>query len=497
MVRDVASLPLSAIGDFERLPVAGLVLELDGTLIAVNAAATQLFGLRQDAVGQSGWSVIPGLRDGWEALLACAHERGSASTSLAVEARVIDLTASLREIDSEGEIRTVVLGLAIDVTRHKLAGEAQARVELEPKQRLESLGLVAGGIAHDFNNQLVSVLAEASGAREDTTLSESTREVFRRIEVSAKRMALLTRQLLAYAGRGRFVSELTDPDELLDQAREQLHKLVSKGASVLEITPSADRIAIEADRGLLRQVIVNLVTNAREALPQGGGTVVVASRLVSRAGAAWWQLEISDDGAGIDQKTIGRIFDPFFTTKVDHHGLGLSAVLGIVRRLGGDIDLDSQPGKGARFRVQLPVVPGAAPKRARATSKQTPIVSLKGMRVLIADDEPTVLSTVRRLLERRGATVVTANDGREAEARMRQETFGLVLFDVMMPGLTGYELLPIARQLQPHAPVMLMSGYTERTRVGAEEEPDKFLEKPFTTKTLDKAIEEVLREHGD
>jgi two-component system cell cycle sensor histidine kinase/response regulator CckA len=481
--------PLVLVSDFERLPVAGLVLEVDGTLVAANAAATRLFGLGEDAVGQKGWEVIPGLRAGWDALIADARERGSASTSFALDTRAIDLTATLRDNG-----RTVVFGLAIDVTHHKLAGEAQARADMDSKQRLESLGLVAGGIAHDFNNQLVSVLAEASAAREDDSLTDTTREALRRIEGAAKRMAQLTRQLLAYAGRGRFVTELTDPDELLDQEREQLERIVNKGASLLEIAPGAGTIAIEADRSLLRQVITNLVSNASDALPEGGGTVRITSRLVSRAGVPWWQMEVSDDGSGMDAKTLARIFDPFFTTKVNHHGLGLSAVHGIVRRLGGDIEVDSQTGKGARFRVRLPVVPGAEAKRKRSTSKQTPIPGVKGMRVLVADDESTVRSTVRRLLERRGATVVTANDGLEAQARMREEAFALVLFDVMMPGLSGYELLPIARKLQPHAAVMLMSGFTERSRADSEDEPDIFLEKPFSTKTLDKAIEELLKD---
>ncbi|MDB4954114.1 MAG: uncharacterized protein JWO36_1683 [Myxococcales bacterium] len=488
----VANSPLAAISEFERLPVAGLVIELDGTIVATNCAADRLFGLADDAIGQPVWEVIPGLRDGWPELVAGATERASASTSFALDTRAIDLTASLRDIG-----RTVLFGLAIDVTHHKLAGEAQARADIDSKQRLESLGLVAGGIAHDFNNQLVSVLAEASAAREDGTLSEPTREALRRIEGSAKRMAQLTRQLLAYAGRGRFVTELTDPDELLDQAREQLAHLVNKGASVLEITPGAGTIAIEADRGLLRQVITNLASNASDALPEGGGTVRITSRLISRAGVAWWQLEVSDDGSGMDSKTLAKIFDPFFTTKPNHHGLGLSAVHGIVRRLGGDIEVDSQVGKGARFRIRLPVVPGAEAKRKRSTSKQDPVPSVKGMRVLIADDEATVRATVSRLLERRGAIVVVASDGREAEARMREEIFGLVLFDVMMPGLSGYELLPIARRLQPQAAVMLMSGFTERTRSVSDEEPDKFLEKPFTTKTLDMAIEELLQDRAE
>jgi two-component system cell cycle sensor histidine kinase/response regulator CckA len=478
---------VGALGEFERLPVAGLVLELDGTIVAINAAAIRLFGAT--GAGVPVWDLIPKLQQAWAALVDGARERGSASTSIALDTRSIDLTATLRDIGAEPS-RQIVFCIAIDVTHHRLAGEsAHLRGENESQNRFESLGLVAGGIAHDFNNQLVSVLAEASAAREDTTLTETTRDALRRIEAAAKRMAQLTRQLLAYAGRGRIQSELLDPDELLEQAREQLTKLVRDGA--LEIKAASGSVVVEADRSLLRQVLTNLVANASEALPAGGGSVSIETRLVLKHDKAWWQLEVIDNGVGITAGDVTRIFDPFFTTKPGRHGLGLSAVHGIVRRLHGEIEVDSQLGTGARFRLRLPVIPNAQPKRKRSTSKQQPMPTLRGMRILIADDEPSVRATVRRLLERRGATVVSADDGIDAAARMAEGTYGLMLFDVTMPGKTGYDLLALARATHPTTPVMLMSGYTEAG--SGEEEPDLFLEKPFTTKTLDAAIEDLLK----
>jgi signal transduction histidine kinase len=465
-----------------HLPVAGIVFELDGTIVATNAAAGRLLG----SVTGKAWDVVPALREAWEDLVLRIREAGTASTTVELDARTLDFTFASRD-----DGRT--LGIAIDVTHHCIVGEAKTRADLDNTQRLESLGLVAGGIAHEFNNQLVIVLAEATSAREDESLPETTRDALRRIEASAKRMAQLTRQLLAYAGRGRFVTELTDADQLLDGMRDQLAKLVREGAT-LEITPNSGTLAIEADRNLLRQVIVNLVANASDALRDTGGAITVASRVVVRNTSSWWQLEIRDTGAGMDARTLARIFDPFFTTKSDRHGLGLSAVHGIVRRFGGDLDVDSSPGKGTTFRVRLPIVPGAEPKRKRTkSSKQPPVSSLSGMRVLVADDEASVRATVKRLLERRGATVVTASDGTEAEARLRDGDFGLVLLDVMMPGANGYELVPIARATQPATPVMLMSGYTEQERGTGADEPDLFLEKPFTTKTLDAAIEDLLK----
>jgi len=250
---------------------------------------------------------------------------------------------------------------------------------------------------------------------------------------------------------------------------------------------------IEADPSLLRQVVLNLVANASDA---GHHRVAVGTRTVLRDGTPWWQLEISDDGAGMDPATLGRIFEPFFSTKPDRHGLGLSAVHGIIRRLGGVIEVDSRRGQGSRFRVQLPTVknvePVARANRPASDSDVTP--KLFGLRVLVADDEPSVRATVRRLLERRGATVVVAADGSEAEARLHDEQFGLVISDVAMPGLSGYDVLAVARSIDAKMPVLLMSGYTERARgEGSEEEADAFLEKPFTARALDDAIDEVLK----
>jgi CheY-like chemotaxis protein len=306
-------------------------------------------------------------------------------------------------------------------------------------------------------------------------------------------MSQLTRQLLAYAGRGRFVTMQLDPDALLGELFDPLTRIVQPPAR-LDVVPGAGTVVVEADPNLLRQVVINLVANANDA---AGKHVQVASRILSRENAPWWQLEVSDDGVGIDSATLTRIFDPFFTTKHDRHGLGLSAVHGIVRRLGGDIEVDSMPGQGARFRVRLPIVPGVEPPPRTRPELGVPAPRLAGLRVLVADDEPSVRATVRRLLERRGATVVVAADGFEAEARLRDEHFELVVTDVVMPGKSGYDVLAFARARQPKLPVILMSGYTGRVRgEGGEDEPDAFIEKPFTAKMLDAAIDEVLGARG-
>jgi PAS domain S-box-containing protein len=479
-----ATVPIE-ITDFVRLPVPGGVCSLDGTILELNQAAEQLFGRRRsDVIGRKAWDIAPGADLIWEGVLAAARSKGVEHGDIAIATplapKQIYYAVAIREHQGHG----YVLVFAHEIDGNRLSADASQ----DTKLRLEALGLVAGGIAHDFNNQLVSVLAEASAAREDAGLAESSRQALHRIEAAAHRMAQLTRQLLAYAGRGRFVTEVFDPDELLRQTQDHLRRAVRSEAE-LEISPGAGRVAIEADRALLRQVIVNLVANASEALDDGGGAI----RVGTRTDNAVWLLEIIDSGRGMDPQTASRIFDPFFTTKPDRHGLGLSAVHGIVRRLGGTITVDSKPGRGTTISVRLPVLAGVEPERRRSTTKQPPLSTLQGIRILVADDEPSVRATVKRLLERRGADVVIAADGAEAKVRLGEGVYQVLLFDVMMPHLTGYELVPLARRAQPSATVMLMSGYADvRRAVGDVDEPDAFLEKPFTAKVLDRAMDEVL-----
>jgi CheY-like chemotaxis protein/two-component sensor histidine kinase len=373
-----------------------------------------------------------------------------------------------------------------------VAVEVADATEGDRLRLVESLGLVAGGIAHDFNNQLVSVLGEASAAREDSNLSPQVQQALERIEAAAQRMATTTRQLLAYAGRGRLVTSLIDPDDLVALMQDQLQRSVRRDAELF-VSVSRTHSAVQADPALLTEVVVNLVINASESLPPSGGTVRVATGILPReGGAAWWRLEVTDDGAGMDAGTVMRIFDPFFTTKPERHGLGLSAVYGIVRRIGGEISVDSKPGSGTTFHVRLPIVSGAQAIPTTAPSVPPRRGTLTGVNVLVADDETTVRSTIRRLLERRGATVIVASDGDEAATRLRERTYDLVVLDVMMPKLTGYQLLPIARETQPKAKVMLMSGYTDARGGNGQLEPDAFLEKPFTAKQLEDLIGTLL-----
>lgn len=475
----------AAITDFDGLPVAAGVIELDGTLIAVNRAGTRLLARPiPQLLGKKVWELAPGAEHIWPEIIAKLQRDGDARGEITIATpegpRDIQYIGTLRSY----ETRTLIMTIAVDLdTPIRAANEAEALA----KQRIEALGLVAGGIAHDFNNQLVSVLAESSAAREDPTLSEYARDAFRRVEAAANRMAQLTRQLLAYAGRGRIVTEVLDPNQLVGELQDQLTRLVRADAR-LDLSLGAAGVAVEADRGMLQQVVVNIVANASESL-RADGRVAISTRNQN----GWWTLEVTDTGVGMEPKTIERIFDPFFTTKPAHHGLGLSAVSGIVRRLGGELDVESRPGGGSTFRVRLRASAAVQAPRTRAASTGPPGAPLDGTRVLVADDEPSVRATIARLLQRRGAIVVLAADGAEAEARLRDGEYTFVLLDVMMPKLTGYQLLPVARAAQPTARVMLMSGFTEAARDAAgDDEPDAFLEKPFTAGKLDESVDALL-----
>ena len=449
------------------------MLELDGTVIATNAALLHLLG-----IAPSPGERIPALEPVWASLAPSLVLGNHVGTDVEIDHRMIRISAALRPYDGRRVIYLVLV-----------EGPARAPAATGT-QRLESLGMVAGDLAHEFNNQLVGVIADASMLREEDALSEPARDAVLRVEAAARRMSQLSRQLLAFAGRGRFVTMLLDPDALLVESRERWERLVKPGAE-LSLEVASGQVAIEADRGLLRQVIGDLIENASEALPPEGGRVVVSCRTVLVNNAPQWQLEVRDNGRGIETATLGRIFDPFFSTKAEHRGLGLSAALGIVRRLGGNLEVESDPGTGSTFRVVLPVVPGAVAPRRRSTSRQPPLEKLTGLRVLVADDEPTVRLTVQRMLERRGAIAVLASDGAEAEQLINGQKFDVVLLDVMMPRRTGYQLVTIARAVQPETPVILMSGYTDQ--VHGVEPPDFFLEKPFNATMLESAIQSALR----
>lgn len=405
-------------------------------------------------------------------------------------------------------------GLVLDETDRALADQERARLEerLLSAQKLESLGLLAGGIAHDFNNLLTGVMTEAGLALGDVPPGSSVQASLRAIETAARRMSELTKQLLAYAGGGKLSTERIDAARLVAEMVELLRRNVDRDARLdvdLARAPGGDggaigRIApaiVEADPTQLRQVIMNLVLNASDALQGRRGEILVRSwseACVAANAPGVWVLEVSDTGCGMDAETRRRIFDPFFTTKGRGRGLGLSAVLGIVQGLSGQIDVESEPGRGTTFRLRVPLSPG---QEAPASTGEVPSVSgPRRLRVLVVDDEEAVRITLSRVLGRRGHAISVAVDGADAIEVFRKAggAFDLVLLDISMPRKNGYQVLQELRAIRPDIRVVLMSGYSEQHLAGmngsgAAPRPDGFLEKPFTVEVIDRVLAQTRR----
>ncbi len=407
-----------------------------------------------------------------------------------------------------------LLGIAIDITEVKRAEEERRQLETQMQhlQRLESLGTLAGGVAHDFNNILVSVLGYAELALEDLPGDSSVRPKIRRVVTAAERAAELVHQLLAYSGQGQFVVERLDLSRMTHGVSDLISASISKKAEVT-ITATHDDVFVDVDPAQLHQVLMNLMTNASDALGDQSGRLTVTTgrmtagrRYLAEATCAedlpagdYAFIEVADDGSGMDAETRARIFDPFFTTKVVGHGLGLAAVLGIVRGHGGAIRVDSEPGRGTTFRLLLPLAPPPSrPDRPKTSQLEA---ELPEGPILVVDDDPAVREFVTETLERSGGTVLLAKDGAEGVDiyRRRSDDIALVLLDMTMPVMNGAEALRELRRFRAGACVVMMSGFSEQllTPDLGDRGPNGFLQKPFSPEALTHKIREALASRRD
>ena len=383
---------------------------------------------------------------------------------------------------------------------------AQRDLQLQQLQKLESLGVLAGGIAHEFNNLLVGILGNASLAGLDLPADSPIRHSVSEIEQSAQRAAELTRQLLAYAGKGRFVVESVDCSRVVLETSALLRAAVSRKAH-LDLTLAEGLPSIEVDVTQLRQALMNLISNASEALDEAGGHIrIETGRMALQAGempafvagsepspGAHVFIDVIDDGRGMDDETKERIFDPFFTTKFTGRGLGLAATLGIVRGHRGGIQLTSAPGRGTSVRLLFPAVGTVATDTGAADGDG----EWRGAgEVLVVDDEQSVRAVTSALLQRRGFTVTVVPGGHDAVALVREQParFALVLLDLTMPDLDGRETLAELRRHAPHLKVVLMSGYNEQeaTQQFGGRVLTGFLQKPFRAEQLARVVRTAL-----
>jgi PAS domain S-box-containing protein len=407
---------------------------------------------------------------------------------------------SMPERDAAGNI--VWHGFISDITESR-----RMETKLVETAKLESLGVLAGGIAHDFNNLLTGILGNASLARQELPPSSLGQPMLDQIEMAARRAADLCKQMLAYSGKGRFVIQRLDVNKLIEDTTHLLQISIAKNC-ILRLNLGANLPVVRADATQLRQVIMNLVINASEAVGSRSG-VLALSTGIARVDAEYLKgfrpdaspapgdyvfIEVSDNGCGMDGVTLSKIFDPFFTTKFTGRGLGLAAVLGIVRGHKGGLKVYSEPGKGTTFKLFFPVASGQAQD---SVNPYADTVSFKGSgTVLVVDDEETVRTVAARMLERLGFTVVLANDGREGMEKFRANPnrFSLVLLDLTMPHLDGEETFRQMRTLNPSVRVILTSGFNQQEAVNrfAGKGLSGFIQKPFELGSLIQVIRSVL-----
>ena len=409
---------------------------------------------------------------------------------------------------------TLLLGTMVDVSERKRFENEDSALQrkLLETQKLESLGLLAGGIAHDFNNLLTGIMGNASLLRLRLPEDAPMHEGLRRIETSAERAADLCRQMLAYSGKGRFVVRAVDLNELVRGTLTLARTSVPKKAELVFV-PTAAPHRIQADLLQLRQVLLNLVVNGAESLPETGGRVEVRTGAMTLdrhwlAGAYlapdlpigdYVFIEVEDSGCGIDPALHAKIFDPFFSTKFTGRGLGLAAVAGIVRAHRGAVRFSSELGRGSVFRVVFPAaaadLPAAAPAVSGVVVGPAPLPAAAvraGGTVLVVDDEETIRQVASETLTKAGYDIVVACDGLQALERFPGAgvTCRVVLLDLSMPRLDGLETFKRIRELKSEVPVVLMSGYGEEAAMErfAGLGISAFLQKPFTTAALQAVV---------
>lgn len=436
------------------------------------------------------------------------------------EKRSLQQVANARRADLERLVaeRTERLQRTLAQLERESAERTRAEEErraferkFEQAQRLESLGVLAGGVAHDFNNILTGILGRAALARDRVAAGSELAGHLRAIELCARRAAELCEQMLAYAGRTRGDTCDIDVNQLVRETQALVEAAVARDIEFGFDLESAAPV-VQGDAARLRQVIMNVLLNAAEALGAGPRRVSLSTRtrglrdeelagLTFADGARpddFAVIQVSDTGGGMDAETMRRIFEPFFTTKFEGRGLGLCAVLGIVRSHGGALEVRSVPGEGTTFRVFLPLASGAkAEPRDREVAAKPP---RSAARVLVVDDEECVRLVLAESLRRNGCEVTTANDGLEAVELLKRAPAAVdaLVMDLTMPRMNGVEALTAIRALRPELPAVLISGHAQQRLLDQirNSEVTVALQKPFDIEQLCASVAAVLGRGG-
>jgi len=411
----------------------------------------------------------------------------------------ITVRISGQAVTSEDEPADVLEAIAEDVTERR-ALEDQFR----QAQKMEAVGRLAGGVAHDFNNLLMVISGYAEVILSKIDLDHPLHEKGRAIQQAADRASILTRQLLAFSRKQLLELKVVDLNAIVSDMERLLRPLIGENVELIaRLAPNAGYT--RADAGQIEQVLMNLVVNAKDAMPNGGKLTIETQNVVvdesHRGGQTFIRpgnyvlLSVSDSGMGMDKETQSRIFEPFFTTKEKGKGtgLGLSTVYGIVKQSGGYVMVQSEVGHGSSFHIYLPQVEGTAEKRALPVAG----AAAGGTEtILLVEDEESVRQLVRDTLESNGYRVVEAENGEAGlqAAAAHSGNIDIVITDVVMPGMGGREMAQQLAKVRPETKVLYLSGYTEDAILneGTIERGTAFLQKPFTLQSLSRKVREVL-----
>ncbi len=508
---------------FEIAPDAVAISKLEtGIYVDVNQSFSDLTGYTKDElIGKSAidlniWKDVHGREKMIEILAEKGFVRNVDASFNLKDGRMRQGLLSARSIMLDGEAH--LLSIVKDITDLKEAEAERMRLErqVQHAQKLESLGVLAGGIAHDFNNILTSILGNADLGLMRISPMAPARDNLEEIRKGALRAAGLANQMLAYSGKGKFELKSVDLSGLVRELAQLLDVSISKKA-ILTYDLSENLPLIEGDVNQIQQIVMNLITNASEALGQESGVIRLSTASVScdrtyleamREGlhsnyheplpeGSYVALEISDTGCGMDPETQSKVFEPFFTTKFSGRGLGMAAVLGIVRGHRGLVRIYSEIGKGSTFKILFPA------GRELKTNEMLTIENENSQQlmyegvVLVADDESVVCDIAKEMLQEMGLTVLTASDGIEAMKIFREhlEEISFVLLDLTMPGLDGAQVFQEMKRLNATVKVILSSGYNEQdvTHRFVGKGLAGFIQKPYTMAKLREKLNQVLR----